>query len=61
MRSSALFTPDGRLTAPLLLKEEIYAELECCAAKNIPRTNFQYRGDHEAGELIQRRFPPNPD
>ena len=35
---NAFFTPDGRLTAPLLLKEKIYAELECCAAKNIPRT-----------------------
>ena len=35
---NAFFTPDGRLTDPLLLKEKIYAELECCAAKNIPRT-----------------------
>ena len=33
-----IFTPDGRLTDPLLLKEKIYAELECYAAKNIPRT-----------------------
>ena len=45
---NAFFTPDGRLTGPLLLKEKIYAELECCAAKNIPH-HFQYRGDHEAG------------
>ena len=35
---NAFFTSDGRLTDPLLLKEKIYAELECCAAKNIPRT-----------------------
>ena len=35
---NAFFTLDGRLTDPLLLKEKIYAELECCAAKNIPRT-----------------------
>ena len=35
---NAFFTPDGRLTDPLLLKEKIYAELECYAAKNIPRT-----------------------
>ena len=46
---NAFFTPDGRLTDPLLLKEKIYAELECCATKNIPRTISQYRGDHEAG------------
>ena len=35
---NAFFTSDGRLTDPLLLKEKIYAELECCAARNIPRT-----------------------
>ena len=46
---NAFFTPDGRLTDPLLLKEKIYAELECCAAKNNSAHHFQYRGDHEAG------------
>ena len=46
---NAFFTSDGRLTDPLLLKEKIYAELECCAAKEHSAHHFQYRGDHEAG------------
>ena len=46
---NAFFTPDGRLTDPLLLNEKIYAELECCAAKKHSARHFQDRGDHEAG------------
>ena len=57
---NAFFTPDGRLTDPLLLKEKIYAELECCAAKNIPRTisnivEIMKLAAHTAS------FPPKPD
>ena len=32
------FTPEGRLTDLLPLKEQIFTELEGCAVKNIPRT-----------------------
>ena len=57
---NAFFTPDGRLTDPLLLKEKIYAELECCAAKNIPRTisnivEIMMLAAHAES------FPPKPD
>ena len=57
---NAFFTPDGRLTAPLLLKEKIYAELECCAARNIPRTISNIV---EIMKLVvhAESFPPNPD
>ena len=46
---NAFFTPDGRLTGPLLLKEKIYAELEVLYCKEHSAHHFQYRGDHEAG------------
>lgn len=58
---NAFFTPDGRLTDPLLLlKEKIYAELECCAAKNILRTISNIV---EIMKLVvhAESFPPNPD
>ena len=57
---NAFFTPDGRLTDPLLLKEKIYAELECCAAKNIPRTISNIV---EIMKLAAHAgsFPPKPD
>ena len=57
---NAFFTPDGRLTGPLLLKEKIYAELECCAAKNIPRTISNIV---EIMKLAAHAgsFPPKPD
>ena len=57
---NAFFTPDGRLTDPLLLKEKIYAELECCAAKNIPRTISNIV---EIMKLTAHAesFPPKPD
>ena len=57
---NAFFTPDGRLTGPLLLKEKIYAELECCTAKNIPRTISNIV---EIMKLAAHAgsFPPKPD
>ena len=58
---NAFFTPDRRLTDPLLLlKEKIYAELECCAAKNILRTISNIV---EIMKLVvhAESFPPNPD
>ena len=57
---NAFFTPDGRLTDPLLLKEKIYAELECCAARNIPRTISNIV---EIMKLAAHTgsFPPKPD
>ena len=58
---NAFFTPDGRLTDPLLLlKEKIYAELECCAAKNILRTISNIV---KIMKLVvhAESFPPNPD
>ena len=57
---NAFFTPDGRLTGPLLLKEKIYAELECCAAKNIPHT---ISNNVEIMKLAAHAgsFPPKPD
>ena len=57
---NAFFTPDGRLTDPLLLKEKIYAGLECCAAKNIPRTISNIV---EIMKLAAHAgsFPPKPD
>lgn len=57
---NAFFTPDGRLTDPLLLKEKIYAELECYAAKNIPRTISNIV---EIMKLAAhtKSFPPKPD
>lgn len=57
---NAFFTPDGRLTDLLLLKEKIYAELECCAAKNILRTISNIV---EIMKLVvhAESFPPNPD
>ena len=57
---NAFFTSDGRLTDPLLLKEKIYAELECCAAKNIPRTISNIV---EIMKLAAHAgsFPPKPD
>ncbi len=57
---NAFFTPDGRLTAPLLLKEKIYAELECCAAKNIPRTISNIVEIMKLAAHTES-FPPNPD
>ena len=57
---NAFFTPDGRLTAPLLLKEKIYAELECCAAKNIPRTISNIVESMKLAAHTES-FPPNPD
>ena len=57
---NAFFTPDGRLTAPLLLKEKIYAELECCAAKNIPRTISNIVAIMKLVAHTES-FPPNPD
>ena len=35
---NSFFTPEGRLTDLLPLKEEIFTELEGCAVKNVPRT-----------------------
>ena len=35
--NGAFFTPDGRVTDELPLRGEIYEELKCCAANNIPR------------------------
>ena len=57
---NAFFTSDGRLTDPLLLKEKIYAELECCAARNIPRTISNIV---EIMKLAAHTgsFPPKPD
>ena len=57
---NAFFTPDGRLTGPLLLKEKTYAELECCTAKNIPRTISNIV---EIMKLAAHAgsFPPKPD
>ena len=57
---NAFFTPDGRLTDPLLLKEKIYAELECCAAKNIPRTISNIVEIMKLAAHAEN-FPPNPD
>ena len=57
---NAFFTPDGRLTDPLLLKEKIYAELECCAAKNIPRTISNIVAIMKLVAHTES-FPPNPD
>ena len=57
---NAFFTPDGRLTAPLLLKEKIYAELECCAAKNIPRTISNIVEIMKLAAHTES-FPPKPD
>ena len=57
---NAFFTPDGRLTDPLLLKEKIYAELECCAAKNIPRTISNIVEIMKLAAHTES-FPPNPD
>ena len=54
---NAFFTPDGRLTDPLLLKEKIYAELECCAAKNIPRTISNSTCIHFANFRFNPLFP----
>ena len=57
----AFFTPDGRLTDPLLLlKEKIYAELECCAAKNIPRTISNIVEIMKLAAHAES-FPPKPD
>lgn len=55
-----IFTPDGRLTDPLLLKEKIYAELECCAAKNIPRTISNIVEIMKLAAHAES-FPPKPD
>lgn len=57
---NAFFTPDGRLTDPLLLKEKIYAELECCAAKNIPRTISNIVEIMKLAAHTES-FPPKPD
>ena len=57
---NAFFTPDGRLTDPLLLKEKIYAELECCAAKNILRT-ISNIVEIMKPVVHAESFPPNPD
>ena len=57
---NAFFTPDGRLTDPLLLKEKIYAELECCAAKNIPRTISNIVEIMKLAAHAES-FPPKPD
>lgn len=57
---NAFFTPDGRLTGPLLLKEKIYAELECCAAKNIPRTISNIVEIMKLAAHAES-FPPKPD
>ena len=57
---NAFFTPDGRLTDPLLLKEKIYAELECCVAKNIPRTISNIVEIMKLAAHTES-FPPNPD
>ena len=57
---NAFFTPDGRLTDPLLLKEKIYAELECCAAKNIPRTISNIVEIMKLAAHAEN-FPPKPD
>ena len=35
--NDAFFTPDGRVIDDLPLRGEIYEELKCCAANNIPR------------------------
>ena len=57
---NAFFTPDGRLTGPLLLKEKIYAEPECCAAKNIPRTISNIVEIMKLAAHAES-FPPKPD
>ena len=57
---NAFFTPDGRLTDPLLLKEKIYAELECYAAKNIPRTISNIVEIMKLAAHAES-FPPKPD
>ena len=57
---NAFFTLDGRLTDPLLLKEKIYAELECCAAKNIPRTISNIVEIMKLAAHAES-FPPKPD
>jgi len=58
---NAFFTPDGRLTDPLLLlKEKIYAELECCAAKNILRTISNIVEIMKLAAHAES-FPPKPD
>ena len=57
---NAFFTPDGRLTGPLLLKEKIYAELECCATKNIPRTISNIVEIMKLAAHAES-FPPKPD
>ena len=57
---NAFFTPDGRLTDPLLLKEKIYAKLECCAAKNIPRTISNIVEIMKLAAHAES-FPPKPD
>lgn len=50
----------GRLTDPLLLKEKIYAELECYAAKNIPRTISNIVEIMKLAAHAES-FPPKPD
>ena len=57
---NAFFTSDGRLTDPLLLKEKIYAELECCAARNIPRTISNIVEIMKLAAYTGS-FPPKPD
>ena len=57
---NAFFTPDGRLTDPLMLKEKIYAELECYAAKNIPRTISNIVEIMKLAAHTES-FPPKPD
>ena len=46
---NAFFTPDGRLTGPLLLKEKILCRAGMLRRKEHSAHHFQYRGDHEAG------------
>ena len=57
---NTFFTPDGRLTESLLLKEKIYAELECCAARNIPRTISNIVEIMKLAAHTES-FPPKPD
>ena len=58
--SSMRTTHFSHRTDPLLLKEKIYAELECCAAKNIPRTISNIVEIMKLAAHAES-FPPKPD
>lgn len=57
---NSFFTPEGRLTDLLPLKEEIFTELEGCAVKNVPRTICNIAELMKLAAHVED-FPPQSD